>query len=78
MGSGTPQQIHSPRNCEFEFSLSNSLDRMAWMQNSDKHNLRNPLGAPPQDVRRGRVVLALADFFEFRLGDSGLKPKASG
>lgn len=50
----------------------------ACTQNSEKDNSqdhRNPLGAPPQDVRRGRVVLGLADFFEFQLGDSNLEPR---
>jgi len=28
----------------------------------------NPLGAPPQEVRHGRALLALADFFGFYVG----------
>jgi len=29
----------------------------------------NPLGALPQDVRRGRAILALADLFRLYMGD---------
>jgi len=78
VGFRTLPTIPYSRISGIEPTFPNLLDLTACTQNSEKDNSqdhRNPLGAPPQDVRRGRVVLGLADFFEFQLGDSNLEPR---
>ena len=52
-----------------------TLKRDSGMSDQSHHN---PLGAPPQDVRRGRAVLTLADFFSFNLRDSDPSPHTTG
>jgi len=60
----------SSRNNDIELACLSSSDRIAWTLNNMKHPRHKPLGALPQYVRRGRAVLALADFFGFKLGES--------
>lgn len=44
-------------------------DRISWMRVETGFSTGNPLGALPQDVRRGRAILALADLFRLYMGD---------
>lgn len=47
-------------------SNSDLIDRTSRTKigpHTRNHEWHNPLGTPPQDVRRGRAILALADFF---------------
>ena len=53
-------------------SRNNEVDksaRISWMRVETGFSTGNPLGALPQDVRRGRAILALADLFRLYMGD---------
>lgn len=47
--------------------LSERTSKIKFGAHTRNPDLHNPLGTPPQDVRRGRAILALADFFGTRL-----------
>mmetsp|Transcript_541 Transcript_541/g.1846 ORF Transcript_541/g.1846 Transcript_541/m.1846 type:complete len:247 (-) Transcript_541:181-921(-) len=57
------------RGSDVELARVSSTDCVAPKRDrvKDIQFHHNPIGAPPQDVRRGRAVLALADFFRFDL-----------
>jgi len=68
MGGGRMQTLMLPalpRTSDSELASMNSTDHFPRKRDDYKNGYdnHNPLGAPPQDVRRGRAVLALADFF---------------
>lgn len=57
------QALNLPVSARIGDSNTSHADRFPRKRIEESNH--NPLGAPPQDVRRGRAVLALTDFFGF-------------
>ena len=73
--SNLPSVISELKNSgQIETTLSGKIistcpKKGCWMRVETGFSTGNPLGALPQDVRRGRAILALADLFRLYMGD---------